>query len=193
MSKNIVVVLMVLLALIVALSACAGPTPNIAPASELAPDEMELRYDDGKPDGRQGLGGPGYGFLVEFSPSTSFKITKVKIFGELVGSGYENRTFDVMIWEDQGEVYSSSFPHTKFSSSSGWVEIDIPGVVVSDNFSVVVITNTPREGGVYLHYDSSVKNEHSDLVQDWEVKDWYLKVPKEKVNWMVRVMGTIEK
>lgn len=86
-----------------------------------------------------------------------------------------------------------SFPHTKFSLSSGWVDVDIPDVVVNDNFSVVVITNTPRESGVYLHYDSSVKNEHSDLIQDWKIKEWHSRVPREKVNWMIRVVGTIEK
>ena len=174
--KKIILVL-VLAALAVVFTACPNPTA------------IELRYDDGEPDGKQGVGGPGYGFLVEFlPPSAPSSINKVRISGELVGSGYENRTFDVLIWDKaRNELYKASFPHTKFPSS-GWAEIDIPKVVVNDNFSVVVITNTPRDSGVYLHYDSSVKNEHSDLVQDWEAKGWYLGVPKEKTNWMIRVV-----
>lgn len=118
------------------------------------------------------------------------------MFGKLVGSGYENRTFDVLIWDkDQKELYSGSFSHTKFSLSSGWVDITIPQkVVVGDNFKVVVITNTPREGGVYLHFDSSVKNEHSGLVRSWEEKDWYLEgIQEAKTSWMIRVVGTIKK
>ena len=189
MNKKIVLALVIL----AVLAASFGAFLVLRPTFE----EVELKYDDGRPDGSQGLGGEGQGYLVEFwSPAASLTVTKVRMFGKLSGSGYENRTFDVLIWDkDQKELYSGSFAQTKFSLSSGWVDITIPQkVVVGDNFNVVVITNTPREGGVYLHFDSSVKNEHSGLVRSWEKKDWYLEgIPEAKTNWMIRVVGTIKK
>ena len=170
-----------LIALLLVLGACA-PTPKLK--------EVELKYDDGRADGRHAFGG--WGYLVQFSPpSTPFTITKVKIFGCLYGTGYENRTFDVQVWnEDLKEIPSASYPHTKFSLSPGWVEIDIPDVAIGGDFYIYVNTYSPREGGVNIGYDSSVPNEHSEVTQNWEIADWFLSVPKEKVNWMIRVSGT---
>ena len=156
--------------------------------------DIELKYDDGRSDGNGfAIGGTGRGYLVQFSPSsTPFTITKVKIFGKLYGTGYENLTFDVQIWDKElKEVHSASYPHNKFYLTPSWVEMDIPGVVVGDTFYIHVCTNTPREGGVLIYCDSSVKNEHSEVTQNWEIGDWYLSVPREKVNWMIRVVGTI--
>jgi hypothetical protein len=152
--------------------------------------EIELKYDDGSPDGSMAIGGTGNGRLVQFSPpSTPFTITKVKIFGNLYGTGYENLKFDVQIWDkDLKEIHSASYLHTKFSLSPGWVEIDIPEVVVGDTFYVLVITNSPREGGVTTGYDSSVKNEHSEVTKSYKI-DWWISLPKETTNWMIRVVG----
>ena len=170
-----------LIALLLVLGACA-PTPKLK--------EVELKYDDGRADGRHAFGG--WGYLVQFSPpSTPFTITKVKIFGCLYGTGYENRTFDVQVWnEDLKEIHSASYPHTKFSLSPGWVEIEIPNVAIGNDFYIYVNTYSPREGGVTIGYDSSVTNEHSEVTQNWKIADWFLQIPKEKVNWMIRVIGT---
>jgi len=157
---------------------------------ELEINEVELKYDDGRPDGFMAIGGVGNGRLVQFSPpATPFTITKVKIFGNLYGIGYENLKFDVQIWDkDLKEIHSASYPHTKFSISPGWVVIDITDVVVGDTFYVLAITNSPREGGVTTGYDSSVKNEHSEVTKSYKV-DWWISLPKETTNWMIRVAG----
>jgi len=180
--KKIILILAALAVLSLVLTACPSPK------------EVYLKYDDGEVDGRIGIGGPGSGALVEFlPPSLPYTIKKIKMSGELVGSEYEDRMVEVLIWgKDQKELWSGSLPHTEFEIS-GWTELNVPNVVANDNFSVVVVTNTPRDSGVYLHYDSSVKNEHSGVVQGWKVEDWHLGVPREKVNWMIRVVGTIEK
>lgn len=95
--KKIILLLVVLVALFVVFSAC---TP--------APKEVELKYNDGKPNGIQGIGRPGCGYVVEFlPPSVPLAVSKVRMFGALVGSGYENRTFDVLIWnKEERELYS---------------------------------------------------------------------------------------
>lgn len=153
-------------------------------------EEVELKYDDGRSDGEHAF--RGWGYLVRFSPpSTPFMITKVKIFGSLYGSGYENQTFDVQIWDkDLKEIHSATYPHTNFSLSPRWVEIDIPDVTIGGDFYIYVNTYSPREGGVNIGYDSSVTNEHSEVTQNWEIADWFLPAPKETVNWMIRVIGT---
>ncbi len=155
--------------------------------------QVELKYDDGKPEGRWAIGGPGWGYLVQFSPpSRPFTINKIKIFGNLYGTGYEKRTFTIQVWDkDLKEIYSVSYPHTKIGLSPGWVEIEIPDLIVDDNFYIQVCTYTPEEGGIQIFYDSNVKNKHSEVTKNWTIADWYLRISKEKVNWMIRVLGTI--
>ena len=163
-------------------------------SSHLAVTEKgELKYDDGTPDGSYAMGGSGCGYLVQFSPlSTPYTITKIKIFGKTYKTGYENRVFDVQIWDsEQKKIYEASYPHTKFSPEPAWVEIAIPDVIVSGDFYVVVCTNTPQEGGVQLYYDSSVKNEHSEVTRSWKIIHWNLsQAPKETSNWMIRAVST---
>lgn len=154
--------------------------------------QVELKYDDGRRDGDYAIGGP-RGYLVQFSaPSKSFTINKVRMFGWLYGTGYEKRTFEIEIWDENLEtIYSVSHPHTDFYPYPEWVDVEIPNIVVSGDFYIFLCTNTPAEGGIKICFDSSIKNEHSEVTMNWEKVDWYLKVPKEKVNWMIRVVGTV--
>lgn len=173
------------------LAACGQAPATTPPTTTPTPKEVELKYDDGFPDDSQAM--RGWGYLVQFSPPpTPFTITKVRIYGKLYGTGYENLTFTVQIWDkDSKEIHSASYPHTKFSVNSGWVEIDIPNIAVNYNFYVHVVPGSPREGGITIYYDSSVKNEHSELTNEWKVIDWSSPFPtKETVNWMIRVVGT---
>ncbi len=154
-------------------------------------DQVELKHDDGKMDSSQAIGSvPGHGYLVHFSPlSTPFAIDKVVIFGELYGTGYEDLKFTVQVWnKNLEEIRSVSYPHTKFSRSLSWVEVDIPNISVNDDFYIQVFTLSPEEGGIRIGYDSSVKNEHSDMTFKGDI-NWWGSLPKETVNWMIRVKG----
>jgi len=158
-------------------------------------EKGELKYDDGTPDGSYAMGGPGCGYLVQFSPpSTPSVITKVKMFGKTYKAGLENGVFDVQIWDsEQKKIYEASHSHTRFSPEPAWVEIVIPDVIVSGDFYIVVCTNTPQQGGVALYYDSSVKNEHSEVTRSWEIIHWNLsQAPRETTNWMIRVVNIPE-
>jgi len=171
--------------------ACAKPAPAPTPAP--TPREVELKYDDGRPDNYHAIGRTaGTGHLVHFSPpSTPFTITKIKVFGKLYGTGYENLKCTVEIWDkEQKTVHSVSYPHTKFTLTPEWVEVEVPRVVVGGSFYVHVFTHSPREGGVNIGYDSSIKNEHSEATKNWKI-EWWIKAPKEEINWMIRVVGTI--
>jgi hypothetical protein len=169
-----------------------GLTSSLTVEPKLVAKEVELKYDDGRADSFQAIGrSPGNGYLIDFTPpAIPFTITKVKIYGNLYGTGYESLEFTVEIWDKEQEtIYSASYPHTMFSLSEGWVEIDIPEVAVSNTFYIHVFTQTPREGGINVGYDSSVENEHSDMTLNWEI-EWWGGGDKELVNWMIRVVGT---
>lgn len=69
--------------------------------------------------------------------------------------------------------------------------VEIPDIRVNDDFYVVFYPCSTREGGVYLHYDSSQINNRSETAEPGgRIADWVWKAPKEKTNWMIRVVGT---
>ncbi len=189
--KRMVLVVLAAFVILLAFSACAGPVSEIGPVSKLVSGEIELKYDDGILGGRQGIGGSGWGAIVEFTPpSAFFNVSKIRIDGEIVGSDYKGRKFDVFIWDNnQKELYKQSFSHSSFENLT-CVEITVSGVIVSDNFYVVVVPNTPKEAGVYLHY-SRDENKRSGVVKRWKIVDWYIKPTEETTNWMIRVIGTV--
>ena len=161
------------------------------PAAPVPAGFVELKYDDGTPDGSQAIGHtPGTGYLVDYSPpSTPFTITKIRVLGNLYGIGYENLKFSVEIWDkDQKTVHSASYPHTKFTRSGGWVEIEVPEIMVDDSFYVHVFTTSPLVGGITISYDSSIENKHSEVTKSGKI-DWWISIPKERINWMIRVIG----
>jgi len=164
-------------------------SPDPTPESSL--EKVELKYDDGTPNGFQAIGfSPGNGYLVDFSPpSTPFTITKIKIFGKLYGTGYEDLNFTVEIWDkNQKTVHRVSHPHTKFTLNPEWVEVEVPEVAVDDSFHIYVFTTSPKEGGINIGYDSSIENEHSEATKGGKI-EWWVRVPKERANWMIRVVG----
>ncbi len=152
---------------------------------------VELQYDDGTSNGNCGSGYQG--FLTHFAPPvTPFVINEVKIFTSLQGTGYEGQEPRVEIWnKDFALLHSWQESAARFSKDPGWATVEIPSVTVDNDFYVVFYTNSKREGGVYIHLDSSVVNEHSEMVADGEVTEWpWQQIPKDKTNWMIRVTGT---
>ncbi len=84
------------------------------------------------------------------------------------------------------------------------VELKVPNVEVSDRFYVYVWTDDPVFLGIHIGADNSVKNAHSTAVVPAngfykEAEPWPLICPdpthwwhdKSKVNWMIRVVGTV--
>ena len=157
---------------------------------------LELGYDDGRPDAVSGIiiPGVGNGYLVRFSPPvTPFTIDKVKIYGSLYGEISQVQKFQVQIWDkDKKIIYDTTYPYTTFSPAPAWAELKMNGVRVGGEFYVHVCTSSTEKSGIQIFYDSSVVNEHSDVTKNWETsEEWYPQQPKEQVNWMIRVDGTI--
>jgi len=185
------VLLSVALAIIFSLSAC-GPSPQEAtPTPAPTPEEVELKYDDGISDGSCSSGQQG--FLVRFSPSAiPLMINKVKVFANIRGTADQEREPKLEIWDkDSSILYVSEESYARFGSEPGWVTIEIPQITVNDDFFVVFYTNSRRENGIYIHYDSSVMNKYSEMTEHGSITDWvWEQIPKEKTNWMIRVAGT---
>ncbi|MFC1955073.1 transglutaminase-like domain-containing protein [Chloroflexota bacterium] len=170
-------------------AATPTPTPTPTPAVE----EIELKYVDGTSDGSYAIGrDPGRGYIVHFSPPVApFTISEVKIYESLYGTGYEELTFQIEVCDEDFNTLDSLMKHhTSFSLEPDWVEIAIPDIVVGGDFYIFVSTGSPREGGVSIHFDSSVANKHSAVTEFHHIVDWYLAAPEEAANWMIRIVGT---
>lgn len=175
MLKKIVLMLILVAVMLVVFCSCGAK-------------DVDLKYDNGKLGGLRGMGGVGWGAVVEFSPSSaSMTIDTVSICGRLVGAG-DNLIFEVLIWDkEKKELFCGSFSHKLFHESSDWIAIDIPKTIVEDNFYVIVIPNTSKDNGIYIGYDSSANNGRSAVLQNWQFQDSGM-----TANWMIRVSGKMK-
>lgn len=181
-----------------------GLTSSLTVKEKLVLKEVELKYDDGTARDFLSAGQDG-GYLVDFSPPTvPLTIKKVRICGGLYGSGWEGKNFRVEIWDkDYKILHTATYPVTKFTvNAATWVEVEVPDIAVSDKFYVHVYTGTGKMAGIHLGADDSVANEHSEITVlttegvsrirvDWLYSASYWFGDKSKVNWMIRVVGTI--
>lgn len=161
-----------------------------------APEEFELKYDNGIKMNATCSQGPGFGYSVHFSPpSTPFTIVEVKVFTKL-RTGYVLDTTSIEIWDDDFNVlFTVEKPAIEFSSKPEWVKIDIPNVTVDGDFRVVFFPNGEnlQEGGVGIGFDLD-GNQASELVRvdgtiaEWPAS-WQAGRPRESTNWMIRVVG----
>lgn len=149
------------------------------------------------------LAAKGYGYIVRFLLiNTPFTINKIDIVGANYGTGYEGNKFIVAIWDKtQTTMYTAEYPLTKFAvDQPTLVEIDIPDVVVNDEFYVHVYAGTGRNEGLHIGADDSVSNEHSDVTiqangkykisDDWPYPAYKWIGDKSRVNWLIAVTGT---
>jgi hypothetical protein len=187
-------------------STVSSPAPEPSPPPTKVVKQVELKYDDGKPNQWATARPPlAYGYLIDFTPpSTPLTIKKVRILGMLVG-GTPKPTFDVEILDSEKKVINSTEqPISIFPTGLGnaeWVEIEIPDVQVNGKFYVHVYTATGHNEGIHIGWDDSVPNEHSSVsgvksgevvteAPQWPYGDVRMSDPS-KVNWMIRVVGTL--
>jgi hypothetical protein len=139
------------------------------------------------------------GHLVSFSsPVSPWYVQEVKIFANRYGS--EPTQLRVELWNSRMErIHESIFPNTMFSSTPRWVSLSLPNVKVEGDFYVALYPRATAQQGINVFYDSTVTNQHSDLLWDRRIaKDWvrdvswgpgYIPPEKESTNWMIRVIG----
>ncbi len=184
--------LAIALIIVLSLSACGLSLEEETTTPAATPGEVELKYDQGRSGGSSSSGQQG--FLVRFSPSTKpLYISKVKVFANIRGTTDQERKSKLEILDKGYNVlYVAEEPYSSFNSKPGWVTIEIPEITVNDDFYVAFYTNSRRDNGIYIHFDSSATNKHSEMIQDGKIIDWVWgeKPLKEKTNWMIRVVGT---
>lgn len=171
---------------------------GIAPV--LPPGTIELAHDQGRPSGSVFLGS-GYGHAVSFSPpSIPWLFRSVRVYGCRFGNKTESLEFTIEVWGQNRTVLASPFPYTMFKTTPTWIEIDMVDLVTTGDFSIVIYTGSTADRGILISFDSSVENQHSDimsgrrLVADWNQINWkpITSSPpnKKQTNWMVRVVGS---
>ncbi|MBL7208997.1 MAG: hypothetical protein ISS52_02755 [Dehalococcoidia bacterium] len=172
--------------------------------------EIELKYDDAWAEGSLAWIG---GYLVDFSPPTvPFVIDKICICGCLYGNGLEDFNFEMEIWDkNQSILYTATYPVNKFGicPPSSLVELEVPGIEVMDTFYVHIwrgiCKGRTSPDGLLICVDDTPVNEHSQatirthegtntILDYWPYSrshpnEWF--GDKSKVNWMIRVVGTI--
>jgi len=165
--------------------------------------EVELKYDNGMVD-KTRLAGPDGGYLVHFlPPSIPFAVKKVKIYGVLFGTGWEESDFEVQVWDkNRKALWSGNYPFTLFPTAGirygewglwrnkiGWVELEVPDVKVTDEFYLHVWTDDsvrfPQPWGIGVGFDTSGVNEHCEQTKGHEI----VQTPADSI-WMIRVVGT---
>lgn len=183
---------------------------SVTVKQKLVVKEVELKYDNGQARGYISASVPWVGgHIVDFAPpATPFTIKKVRVAGVINPRAgvVEGKTFDVEIW-DKGQkvLHGATYPYTKFPvGAAAWVEFDVPNVEVNDRFYAHIYTDSPWPGpGPYIGADDSITNEHSNttirteegavrILEPWGYqRDWGWFGDKSKVNWMIRVVGTV--
>jgi hypothetical protein len=165
----------------------SAPVPSNSPKAP-----TELAYDDGVADGWNSSGGQQqYGYLVRFTPGVPYTVNKIKIFSYLPQPAQNNPQFGLRI-TDKNLVsrWDSSFPYSDFTSSGSWLEISVPGIAVDGEFCVLLYAPTlGKDLGPFIGVDTSSPNTHSQVIAAWALSEWTAGVPKEKANWMIRVVG----
>lgn len=171
------------------------PIP-VGSSSVVKPGEaprLELSYDDGSPDGGYSTGGPQqYGFLVRFNPPTiPFRVTRVRIFSWISTTSGQSSTFTMRITDkDLTPLWEGSLPFTMFTAEQSWVEVEVPNIVVGSEFCVELYAPTLGYGlGPFIGIDQSGTNTHSEITSGWQIAAWNVSIPKERTNWMIRVVG----
>jgi len=158
---------------------------------------MELKYDAGEIKTLTSQG-PGWGYSVHFSPpATPFTISKVKVLARLYGTEYADQVALLEIWDEDFDVlYSHEMPAIELSEPARWRTIET-NITVDGDFRVVFFTNSGgQEGGISIGYDLS-GNKASEVVRTGGLlADWppvwetgSSPKPKDKTNWMIRVVG----
>jgi hypothetical protein len=154
--------------------------------------------------------GTNSGHLVDFTPlDASFVLKKINICGGIYGSGWHGKSFEIFVLNKNMEALTSlvtpitAFPQfeQRLMQMPVWREFEMDSIRLPERFYVYVYTNAPRLQGLHLGVDKGTINQHSDvatgLPPDLTLVDMAKLYPgqwcadRSKVNWMIRVFGTI--
>ena len=106
-----------------------------------------IQYDKGAVDWYGYIPGE-WGHITHFTPpSTPFRIQEIRICGTakvLNPNELQTRQFTVRIWNNDKaqQLWSEEFPWRLFMLAAVWQDIDVPDILVNDDFHVEVVTHS---------------------------------------------------
>jgi hypothetical protein len=127
----------------------------------------ELKYDDGKPDGKRSFGGSGE--MIEFTvPNETGKITGIRIHGSRYGMPQPPAEPFVVygLGKDMSEVlFTETAPYKLFQRGpEKWVDVKFKKVhEVPKTFWIVLDFKAHQTKGVFVSYDTSTGGKHSKV------------------------------
>jgi len=168
-----------------------APSANAVEITELARDNDKLSDYMNLPSGMA------YG--VSFSlPGASWPIRRVRMYGLLFGRVLEGPGQDVTIeiWTmNSTTLHRSVHSYKKFTTAPDWVDFNIDGPKMSENFRVVVYApGQPNVGGIKIGYSLNPPSYSDTIVGRRILTDWKELAfsqntlnNRPRINWMIRV------
>ena len=159
--------------------------PLQSAVSSLDVDETEpaISYDDGSAEQGFSISLFDIGHAVLFTPQPKpWTLKKVRVYG-LCNVTLSNVVFALEIWDnDSNLLYKlSDYSIAYFNTTSEWTEIDIPDMIVTDDFYVCIF----ERGSLYVGVDEGNPAMRSYVV----IRDPKGMVKEEGFNWMIRAVG----
>lgn len=153
-------------------------------ADKATPGGVELKYDDGRPAGKQSF--PGGGQTVQFeAPAGKWNLTNVKLYGSRYGLPVPPKE-DILIWvcDDQGKQLAElKVPYKLFKRGEDkWVTMKVKPTPVPQKFRLCFYFNAEATKGVYVSYDGKATGQSFAGVPEDGFQPW------TKGNWMIRAL-----
>ncbi|MDY6876162.1 MAG: kelch repeat-containing protein [Chloroflexota bacterium] len=150
-------------------------------------DLTELYYDDGEVDYGWATGPLGGAAVLFTPPQVPWVLARIKVAGWYAHS---DAPFYVEIWDsDRNELLHESYIYTQFFDETlTWAEIDIPDVVVDDDFYVCVFPNDSNDHILWLGFDNDppISYRSYDVRYDTNSIEYG---PHDDWNWTIRAIG----
>jgi hypothetical protein len=148
-------------------------------------EEVELYYDDGSVDSAWATGPVGGGALLFTPPSSGYVLAKVKT---MCMYDQDDAPFYIEVWDgESNELFRGTYLYSDyFSGTLEWAEIDIPDIVMEDDFYIGVFGNTDVNHRLLLGFDTDPPISGRSFAATYEpnviedVEEW---------NWMIRAVG----
>ena len=151
------------------------------------PTTTELYYDDGELDFGWATGPFGGGAVLFTPPTTPWVLSRIKV---MAWYWLNDAPFFIEIWDsDRQELFTGTYMYSDYFTShpADWAEIDIPDIVIEEDFYVGVFGNWAETHFLALGVDDDLPiswrsfavrydNNTVDYIEEW--------------NWMIRAIET---
>lgn len=148
----------------------------------------ELSYDDGTTDFGWATGGSTGGVVVRFTPPTiPWNLSSIKVQAWYVD---DDAPFYVEIWDRyHNELFTGTYLYSDYFSSTSahtWAEIDIPSILLTDDFYVCVFPNDTEDHTLWMCFDNDppISNRSHTAIYTNNFIDY-----DNEWDWMIRAVG----